>query len=331
MIRLKTAHWLMVLAGLATACSSTPKANDGPAETEAESAEVGVPPQAAAEPAEPTSDDYGPAPIQYRPIALILGPGQARAFAHAGVIQALVDDGIPIGALVGTEYGALIGAVYGLSETDGRFQWSLLKLDASTLSSSGGWIGSLLKRKQNHNRLRTALKDLFGVRGLKDARTPVRVWAKNTSTGAGLLVGEAGAAEAVCAAASLSGIHETLEVSGVGAIEAELDRPFPIRETREAFPGMAVVIVDVLGEPSGIQEDDSEGIGKTLRKAAEAAKAETLEADLVIRPEISDIRLSDFGKRGEAIFRGKKEARTRIREVRRLAGLPEIRDEGTSK
>src|SRR4051794_36609960 len=45
------------------------------------------------------TDVYGPAPVQLRPVVLVLGPGMARGFSYVGVIRALNEAKIPIGAI----------------------------------------------------------------------------------------------------------------------------------------------------------------------------------------------------------------------------------------
>src|SRR5689334_6496276 len=41
-------------------------------------------------------------------VAVILGPGGAKALAHVGVLRALQEQRIPIGKVIGLEWGALI-------------------------------------------------------------------------------------------------------------------------------------------------------------------------------------------------------------------------------
>src|SRR4051812_44620988 len=45
-------------------------------------------------------------------VALVLGGGAARGFAHVGVIRALERGKIPIDLIVGVNSGSLIGAIY---------------------------------------------------------------------------------------------------------------------------------------------------------------------------------------------------------------------------
>src|SRR5580704_19074259 len=45
-------------------------------------------------------------------IAVALGGGFSRGFAHLGVLEVLEQERIPISAIVGTSIGALLGAAY---------------------------------------------------------------------------------------------------------------------------------------------------------------------------------------------------------------------------
>src|SRR5690606_22029918 len=71
---------------------------------------------------------YGPAPFRRHPVVLVLGPGLARGFAFAGVIQALDEAGISIGGIVGTGMGALIGAIYLSSDSVNDFEWKVTQI-----------------------------------------------------------------------------------------------------------------------------------------------------------------------------------------------------------
>ena len=57
--------------------------------------------------------DVPPAPFDDRPprVALVLGGGGARGFAHIGVIRVLEDARVPQ-LIVGTSVGSLVGAIY---------------------------------------------------------------------------------------------------------------------------------------------------------------------------------------------------------------------------
>src|SRR5579862_1880552 len=53
-------------------------------------------------------------------VALALGGGFSRGFAHLGVLEVLEQEKIPVSAIVGTSIGGLLGAAYadGISASD---------------------------------------------------------------------------------------------------------------------------------------------------------------------------------------------------------------------
>ncbi|MGC1405104.1 MAG: patatin-like phospholipase family protein, partial [Thermodesulfobacteriota bacterium] len=56
-------------------------------------------------------------------IALVLGGGAARGFAHVGVIRVLEQEKIPINMIVGTSVGSLIGALYASDPNSFNLEW----------------------------------------------------------------------------------------------------------------------------------------------------------------------------------------------------------------
>ncbi len=70
-------------------------------------------------------------------VAVILGPGGYKAFAHVGVIKELLKAEIPINAVVGIEWGSLVGALYAQHGQIHEAEWKLYKLEQLDLNSTG--------------------------------------------------------------------------------------------------------------------------------------------------------------------------------------------------
>jgi predicted acylesterase/phospholipase RssA len=70
-------------------------------------------------------------------VAVVFGPGGAKALAHAGVIKALQENRIPIGRVVGIEWGALIAAAFAAHGQFHEVDWKLYRLDQVDLNSKG--------------------------------------------------------------------------------------------------------------------------------------------------------------------------------------------------
>lgn len=104
---------------------------------------------------------HTPAPVQIAPkpyipsVALVLGGGGAKGFAHVGVIKALEDSGITPTLVVGTSVGSLVGSLYASGYTAAQLeQLALTTPDSAltdfTLSKQGFIEGIKLKNFINN-------------------------------------------------------------------------------------------------------------------------------------------------------------------------------------
>jgi NTE family protein len=76
-------------------------------------------------------------PRQEKKVALILGPGGYKTFAHTGVIKELRKQNIPIHKVVGLEMGALVAALYAQRGQINEAEWKLYKLEKTDLDQTG--------------------------------------------------------------------------------------------------------------------------------------------------------------------------------------------------
>ncbi|TXD96282.1 patatin-like phospholipase family protein [Psychrobacter frigidicola] len=99
----------------------------------------------------PTATSVQIAPKPYTPsVALVLGGGGAKGFAHVGVIKALEESGITPTLVVGTSVGSLVGSLYASGYTSTQLeQLALTTPDSAltdfTLSNQGFIEGIKLK------------------------------------------------------------------------------------------------------------------------------------------------------------------------------------------
>lgn len=101
-----------------------------------------------AEPTRPQEANIEPAPSQKpitspRKVGIILGPGGAKAFAHAGVLKELQKARIPISQVVGMEWGALVGALFSQTGQAHEMEWKLYKLEKYPTPTTGFLSGKI--------------------------------------------------------------------------------------------------------------------------------------------------------------------------------------------
>lgn len=274
---------------------------------------------------------YGPEPIQLRPIVLVLGPGWARGFAHAGVLRALHEAKIPIGAIVGTEVGALMGALYSLGNSINGFEWSLLKFKDGAFSHRPALIGDLMGGPYHGGEIEDALAETLRDKDIAGARIPLRVGIQYRDSQRMILAEKGSAARAVRAALVLPGAMEPGVWDSREAQSTVPRRPVLVSEARALRIG-PVVAIDLLetGWTEAAEDPLQNRISDLLKQARQNAANELKDADLVIRPELGDIGPFDFKKRTESSFRGKSAVRAQISAIRHLVGLPP-EDQGVSE
>jgi NTE family protein len=235
----------------------------------------------------------------------------ARGFADAGVLRALSEEKIPIGAVLGTEMGALIGSIYALEGNINRFEWGLLKIKDEMFEPQKGFFNAFVSGPDSGERLEHALSQIFGDKTLSEAKLPVRL-AIQPQSGGGCVVAQSGrATQAVRAAIAAPMYFAPKSWNSQPSVAADQTCPFLVHEAKALGIGPVVVVdsrVPETPDPSDLKD-----------------------ADLVIRPDLRGIGPADFQKRTEAAFRGKKSVQEHRDELRRLVGLPKESAEGATE
>lgn len=109
---------------------------------------------------------------QPKKVAVILGPGGAKAFAHVGVLKALQQQRVPIEKIVGLEWGALIGALYAQKGTTHDLEWKLYKLEQQNVMESKGFFSRGAADGRSLSVMDDFLKDSFGNEEVGRAKVP---------------------------------------------------------------------------------------------------------------------------------------------------------------
>lgn len=296
------------------ACASSSKTRPSAAELP-----VGVAaPEATAANELPRADDYGPTPARPRSVVLVLGPGLARGFAHVGVIRALSEAKIQIGAVVGTEMGGLIAALYALGGTASEMDWRLLRIKDETLYERPLFAG-IFGRISDGKKLEQALDRVFLGKDLRESRVPALLL---MSVGGRTVSASAGRASIVSLAAfSDPTLFRPVEMAGASALSAGEARPYGIKEALALELG-PVVVVDVLHDASlpnkhAALEDEISYLNRLLPAESRAAD-ELKDANLVLRPRLLGVGVLDFKKRTDIIYRGREAALSAMNEIRQI-------------
>lgn len=240
-------------------------------------------------------------------IALVLGSGGPRGYAHIGVLRVLEEAGIVPDLVVGSSVGALIGAFWaaGLDAAaiDARSQQGgpLTVFDPS-LFADRGWIRG--------QRLQDFVIDGLGGRRLEELPRRVIVVATRRDTKEARYFASGNAGVAVRASAAMPGIVSPVGIEGTEYEDGDESLPVPVTPARQAGAGF-VIAVDVSARPGSTPADASPALRERDRRRRARIEPEVALADFVIHPDL-EYRAGPF-KRYFVSSRQRGEAHARER------------------
>ena len=223
------------------------------------------------------------APLQPRPrIALVLGSGGPRGYAHIGVLRVLEEAGVRPDLVVGSSVGSLIGSFWASGVPAAQidelsWQGGPLTVFDPSLFADRGWIkGQRLQDYVNQ-----------GLRGLRLEDLPRRVIVVATrredKQARYFLQGNAGVA--VRASSAMPGIISPVGIAGVEYEDGDESYPVPVSVARAA--GAAFVIaVDVSARPGSTPEDASPALRERDQRRRQRIDPEVARADFLIHPDM---------------------------------------------
>jgi len=275
-----------------------------------------TPPPTPAPPPDP-APTVVPAPKPPPRVALVLGGGAARGFAHIGVIKALEAQGIVPDIVVGTSAGSVVGVLYAAGLDGFALQKLALGMQEDmvtdwTLPNRGVLKGEALQEFINRNVKNQPLQKL---------RRPVGVVATDLLSGEMMLFRRGDAGIAVRASSAVPGVFQPVEISGREYVDGGLTSPVPAQSAR-AMGADFVIAVDI--SSVGRREKLSGTLDVLLQTFAVMGQAlsrhELEKADVVIRPKTAAVSSTNFEDRHLAILEGEKAAAVVMAELKaRLA------------
>lgn len=242
-------------------------------------------------------------------IALVLGGGAARGFAHIGVIKALESQGIVPDIVVGTSAGSLVGALYAAGNNGFALHKLALDMDEAAISdwsvpffakSSGVLKGEALQNYVNRTLNNTPLEKL---------KIPFGVVATDLHTGKPILFQRGDTGLAVRASSAVPGIFQPVKIGDHVYVDGGLVSPVPVRFAREMGADF-VIAVNLSAQPDAQPATSSvEVLLQTFAIMGQSInRSELREADVVIQPGLGAMKGGDFNGRNLAILVGEQAA-----------------------
>jgi NTE family protein len=225
-------------------------------------------------------------------IALVLGSGGPRGYAHLGILKVLEEAGIVPDVVVGSSVGALIGTFWadGLTATQLTEQalsgGPLTVFDPNPFADRGWirgerlqrYVQSQLKNGQQLQQLRRRMVVVATVRATKSE-------AQSSQSKEARYFLQGNTAVAVRASSAVAGVISPVGISNTEYEDADESLPVAVSVAKR-LGAQFVIAVDVSALPGSTPPEASESMrSRDVARAARIAP-ETAQADFVLHPDL---------------------------------------------
>lgn len=268
-------------------------------------------------------------------IALALGGGAALGWSHIGVLRALQQHNVEIGAVAGTSIGALAAVCQAADRLD--------VLEGIARSAN---MRTVLRYLDPHFRKgamlggRTIARQLsahLGELNFEDLPIPCAVVAADLIVGEAVVIDQGDIAEAVRASMAIPGIFHPVMREGRVLVDGGVIMPVPVKAVRQVAPEMPVLAINLQNDyaqraqAAGMRFDDKPALTSmsVLRSATGLMLSQLARQSLTIAPpelelalQVGHIDARNFTRAHELIDIGVKAVEDALPAIRRLTEAP---------
>ncbi|MBI5376182.1 MAG: patatin-like phospholipase family protein [Candidatus Schekmanbacteria bacterium] len=261
-----------------------------------------------------------PKPVK---IAVVLGAGASRGFAHIGVLKILEANKIPINMVVGTSAGSFVGSLYAYGYDGFELQKIALTMEKDVIVDFTIPDNGFVKGEKIENFINNALKNT----PIEKLKIPFYAVATKIPEGKEIVFGKGNTGLAVRASCSIPGIFRPVIITDKMYIDGGVVSPVAVDAARRLGADV-VIAVDILADldkekPTGTIDTILHSINIMYSKLAISQLA---DADIVIRPKVGYIDTTEFEKRHEAIIEGEKAALEAMPQINSI--ITELKNQG---
>jgi len=279
-------------------------------------------------------------------VALALGGGGVRGFAHIGVIKVLKTYSVPIDLIVGTSMGAIVGAVFCLNPDVNTLEQKMLETTdhpqikrlesffakTSEENQKKFLIQKLLSRIKNLYLwnlqaakkwiMRTepiveVLRELFENKNFSDVQIPFACIAVDLNTASNIIIQKGKILEAILASSSIPGIFAPVKRDNQLLSDGGILSGVPAKQAR--ILGADFVIGVDLAPRYSVKEGLT-GLDVIFQadwiKSCHLNKLNLKYCDWVIKPEVTDLTWPAFSQGSFCINQGELEALKNIEKIK---------------
>lgn len=255
-------------------------------------------------------------------VALVLGGGGARGFAHIGVLKALKEADIPIDMVVGTSMGALIGSMYcsgvevsELEKISEHIKWG----DVSNLGTTSLIQMILSEKLLSTEKMEKFIAKFIGDKYFFQLETPFACVATDIQTGEKIIFKEGPVAPAARASATIPGLFSPVPYKQRYLVDGGLVENVPVSVAKLFDPDIIITVV----VSADITKNSHDNVFSTLFQAIyiqgqQSDKGNLAMSDIIIAPKVNDISAIELNRASECIEAGFIAGKANIQRIKKL-------------
>jgi NTE family protein len=250
-------------------------------------------------------------------IALVLGGGAARGFAHVGVIRALEQEKIPIDMIVGTSVGSLIGAIYANDANSFELEWTAFTLGKDDLFDYAIFSAITGMGVVRGDKLEDFVRAKIPTANIENLKLPFTAIATDLNRGTRVVLDRGSVAKAVHASSAIPGVFSPVDYQGRLLVDGGIVDNIPISVARDKGADI-VIAVDISENVTNFNITNL--VDVVIQSANimfnENVKYRKKDADVLITPTVGDVGMLDFTQKKRCMQAGIAATQKAMPEIR---------------
>lgn len=256
-------------------------------------------------------------------IALVLGSGGARGYAHIGVIRMLEAYGISPQLIVGTSAGSIVGALYASGKNADQMEKIAQELKGSDVrdiafSKQGFFEGKKVEDFVNRQ---------VNYQPIEKLNIPLFIVATELQHGTRTVFNQGNTGQAVAASVSIPSMFIPTRIGKLQYVDGGLVSPVPVEVAKELGADV-VIAVNILAQPENTPTSNIWGLFNQNINVMQnrLAAYEMKAADVVIQPVLKEKQhIFSLDARNQTMIAGEESALAQMDNIKYAIGMAQQR------
>lgn len=262
-------------------------------------------------------------------VALVLGSGGARGYAHIGVIEILEQHGIRPDFIVGTSAGSIVGSLYASGKSAEELREVALDMQVNDVRDISIGIQGFFDGKKVENYVNQQVENT----PLESLKIPMFVVATELKQGQQIVFNKGNTGQAVRASISIPSMFVPTIISGTEYVDGGLVSPVPVNVARDLGADV-IIAVDILAQPIHTETSNVWGMfNQNINIMQNKLAAQELKnADIVIQPDLREkVHIFDVKGREATMQAGQNAVQMKLKEIDHILDLKGFKTQTNSK